>query len=235
MEFTFKQLLELIEKIFEIKRSALENYFGINKSTISRLYSGKTHSSRLGNNEIYKHIFDPTNPKSLACEKNPNTPPKNIEHSLLDTIKQTIESEHWTDSTKEINSNEYKDYIIGLINLARTNSYKSPKKEKKNISEGNFPNNSISSSPSEDTSLKSSPATDGVASISIPLQYRKCLYCEYFDIAKTIHKYDTCTLGTCTVSAKQVTSASSACNNFLKNTGKITRDMLVGFSNKFGL
>lgn len=230
MKFEFKQLFDLIEKTFEIKRSSLANYLCIDKSTISRLCSGKTHSFRLSNNEIYRHIFDSTNRKSLAYEKYPNMQPEDIKQLLLDTIKQIIENEHWTDSTKEIISDKYKDYIIGLIDLARTNSKPSKKEdaekdetEKKEI----IPNNSISTFPSEDRSLENLSVTEGGASISIPISYRKCLYCEYFDIAKTIHKYDSGTLGTCTVSKKKVNSASPACNNFLENTKKIMREQLL--------
>lgn len=238
MKFEFKQLFDLIEKTFEIKRSSLANYLFIDKSTISRLYSGKTHSFHLSSEKIYTYIFDSTTQKSLAYEKYPNMQSEDIEHLLLDIIKQIMEDEHWTDSTKGITNDKYKDYILGLIKLACANSML-PKKEIAERDETekkeNVPDDSISSFLSEDRSSNDLPVMEGGAAISTPISYRKCLYCEYFDIAKTIHKYDSGALGTCTVSEKKVNFASPACNNFLENTRKITHDMLMGFSNKFGL
>lgn len=241
MKFEFKQLFDLIEKTFEIKRSSLANYLCIDKSTISRLYSGKTHSFRLSNKEIYRHIFDSTNPKSLAYEKYPNMQSEDIKQSLLDTIRQIIENKNWTDSTKGITNDKYEAYIMGLIDLARTNSML-PKKENAERDETekkeNVPDDSISSFLSEDRSSDDLPVMEGGASISIPISYRKCLYCEYFDIAKTIHKYDSGTLGTCTVSKKKINSTSPACNNFLENTKKIMREQLLSnfpFRAKLGL
>lgn len=238
MEFTWKQLIELIEETFEINQSQLATYLGVNKSTIARLQNGTTHHFSFNNSEIYQKVFDPTNPKSPAHEKNPTVSSQELEHSVLDTMKQIMESRNWIDSAKEINSNEYKGYIIRLIDLVRTNSMLSKKKnaerdepEKKE----SIPDDSISSFSSEDRSSEDSPDMEGGPSISIPISYRKCLYCEYFNIAKTIHKYDSGTLGTCTASVKKVNSASPACNNFLENTRKITHDMLMGFSNKFHL
>lgn len=241
MEFTWKQFLELIEITFEITRSALSDYLEIDKSTISNLYTGKTHRFTRRNSYIYEKIFDPTYPKSLVCKKNTGTPQKEIEDSLLDTLKQIVESENWTEQTKEIPSNKYKNYVMGLIKLARANSSKSPEKEEnvspENIPQEDIPQESISSNPTEYTPLGNSSAIKEDAKISIPLQYQKCLYCEYFHIAKTVHKYISDPLGTCTVHAQVKKSTSPACDNFLENIGKITQESLIGnFSyNKFHL
>ena len=241
MKFTWKQFIELIEKAFEIKKSTLKLYLGIDKSTISRLYNGKTSNFTQCDNEIYTKLFDPTNPKSLAYEKNTSTLPKEIEDSLLDTLKQIVESENWTEQTKEIPNSKYKNYVMGLIKLARANSSKAPEKEEtvspENIPQEDIPQESVSSNPTEYTPLGNSSAINENAKISIPLQYQKCLYCEYFHIAKTVHKHISDPLGTCTVHAQVKKSTSPACDNFLENIGKITQESLIGnFSyNKFHL
>lgn len=210
MEFTWKQFIELIEKTFEISQNEIAIYLGVNRSTITRLHNGTTCSPSFGNNEMYKKIFNLSNPESLARKKNTSISRKEIECSVLDTIKQIMEREHWINSTKEINSNKYKDYIMGLIALARTNSTKNALEIAENFSQ------------------KNSPVTNGSAKISILLQYQKCLYCEYFHIAETEHKNISNPLGTCTVHERKMKSVSTACEYFQENIGKINRNTLIG-------
>ncbi|MBD5449742.1 MAG: hypothetical protein HDR28_06235 [Lachnospiraceae bacterium] len=241
MMFTWTQFLDLIEKTFEIKKSALAPYLKINKSTISRLYTKKTSDFALGDNKIYVRLFDPTNSRSLAHEKYADKA-KDIENSILDTLKEIIEDEHWTDSVKEIKSDNYEDYVMELIKLARANSLKPSSKKENNLHDNiETPNKNkriFSSSLTKDTPAENPPNKDGGAKISIPAMYRKCLYCEYFDIAKTVHKYVANTFGTCTVYAQRINSAKPACNNFQENYQKISHEMLVGnfpFRDKFHL
>lgn len=51
MEFTWKQLIELIEETFEINQSQLATYLGVNKSTIARLQNGTTHHFSFNNSK----------------------------------------------------------------------------------------------------------------------------------------------------------------------------------------
>lgn len=240
MKFTWTQFLDLIEKTFEIKKSALSLYLEIDKSTISRLYTGKTSNFTLYDNAIYEKLFNPTNPRSLAHEKKADKD-EDIENSILGTLKQIIKDEHWTDSVIEIKSDSYKDYVMKLIKLARANSLKPSAKKESNLHDNieTSIKNKINSSSSLtiDTPIENPPSVDESAKISIPTIYRKCLYCEYFDIAKTVHK-GVVALGTCAVYARIINSAEPACDNFQENRQKISHDMLVGnspFRDKFHL
>lgn len=230
MEFTWKQFFELIEKTFEIKRSALEPYLGVSKSTISRLCNGKTQHFTRTNKEIYENIFSPTNKKSLAHERYADMFSKEIEEdiekTLLSTIKQIIAAEKYIDSFPKITADEYKDYIIKLINLARVSSPK-PSAKEESITLENIPHENISSNSTEHVSLGNSPTLTGNAEISIPLQCQKCVYCEYFHIAETVHKNISNPIGTCTVHKKKIKSASPSCEYFEANIGKITTKILT--------
>lgn len=217
MSFTWRQFFELIEKTFEIKRSALSCYLHINKSTISRLYTGKTSQFFLGDNKIYWELFDPTNQNSLAttiyAKKN-----NDIENLIFETVKQIIEDEHWTDLTKEIKSDNYKNYIMKLIDLARTNSkenvlhdkIETPIKNKK----------IINSDLTKDISAATLPSVDNGSKISIPTRYRKCLYCRCFKVTENAPKY-----GTCTLYSKPIDSAHPSCDFFQENEFKIIQAM----------
>ena len=226
MKFTWKQFFELIEKTFEIKRSALEPYLGVSKSTISRLCTGKTQQFTKPTKEIYKNIFDPTNKKSLAYRQYTNMSPERIEENLLFAIRQIIDAEKCFDSAKQIPADKYKDYIFKLINLARAASPKSSAKEETIIGE-NIPQENIYSNSTEHMSLGNSPVITGNAELSIPLQCQKCVYCEYFHIAETVHKNISNPIGTCTVHEKKIKSASPSCEYFEANIGKITTKILT--------
>ncbi|MDE6600965.1 MAG: hypothetical protein K2K90_02135 [Lachnospiraceae bacterium] len=226
MEFTWKQFIELIEKTFEIKKSALAPYLAVSKSTISRLCSGKTQRFTTTNKAIYENIFNPANRKSLAYSRYANTPSKEIEETLLSTIKQIIDAEKYFDSFPKITANEYKDYIYELIKLAKESSAK-----EKAITLENIPQANISSNSTEHMSLGNSPAITGDGKVSIPVQCQKCVYCVYYHIAEPVHKNISNPLGTCTVHEKKTKSASPSCEYFEANIGKfITRMLTHDFS-----
>lgn len=230
MEFTWKQFFELIEKTFEINQQKIAYYLDVNKSTISRLRNGTTRHISFSTREMYRKIFDLSNSKSLAYGESTDMSPEMIEASPLHTLKQIIEEEHWAEQTAEIQNSKYENFVLGLLKLADANS-KSPKQETsvspKNIPHENIPQENISSNSTEHMSLGNSPAITGNAELSMPLQCQKCVYCEYFHIAETVHKNISNPIGTCTVHKKKIKSASPSCEYFEANIGKITTKILT--------
>ncbi len=213
MEFTWKELIDLITETFETKRTPLAKYYlKIDKSTMSRNYSSHTFPQHLSDNDIWNCIFNLSTPKSLASEKVVGTVPKNTEKSLLFELKDKIKHTQWINSSKEMESDNYKKYVMGLIKLARDNSTKAPAKK-------------VTTKEPLSKNLPSS--TNNGTGISIPMQYKKCLFCEYFELAKTTHKHIANASGNCTLHKQITNSTESACDNFLANEGEITKEMLL--------
>lgn len=119
MTFTWKHFLKITEKTFEVNDSNIAECLDVNKSTISRLKNEKTSNMRLSNKEIFEKLFSLENPKSLACEKGYKNQAESIT-SLLYTLKEIIKNENLIEQTKKIQSCEYTNYVMGLMNLART-------------------------------------------------------------------------------------------------------------------
>lgn len=225
MKFTWKHFFELTKKVLETSNSTIALYLGVNKSTISRLYNGKTLIFSLRDNEIYKRLFDLANTKSLAYELNKDKTQEEIEDTLLDTFRQIIEQMHGTGLLKEIASDKYNDYVMELIKLARANSSNPSGKTKNNLHDKN--NTTIATPKNISPDFKENTSQNNNIN-SIPAEYRKCLYCEYFELARAKHNNAANVRGTCTLHNQVMDSTGIICDHFFPNKNQITQKILIG-------
>ena len=89
----------------------------------SRLHNGKTSRFSAGIDEIYKKIFDPEEPGSLAFSENPK--------ELLERLKEVIQKNGLSDATKDLHDSDYKTYVKELLRLAKKMNL--PDQKKKNV------------------------------------------------------------------------------------------------------
>lgn len=116
MEFTWKNIFDLVNKMWGLNQSRIASYLEVNESTISKLKTGNQFKFERPYNELYKKLFDPTNPKIPAYGNNPK--------ALLWELKENIKEAGWADITKGLNIEDYEKFVIGLFRLANENQSK---------------------------------------------------------------------------------------------------------------
>lgn len=116
MEFLWKHVFDLVDKLWELNQNDIANYWDVNRSTISNLKNGKQLQFKPACSKLYRDLFDPTNPKSPVSGKEPMV--------LLRDLKKEIEDAGLTDLTKGIKDDDYENFVVSLLRLAKENQSK---------------------------------------------------------------------------------------------------------------
>lgn len=116
MNFTWIDVINLIEQMWEIKPNELAVYLKVNPSTISRIKNGITLQPNIRVEDIYNNLFCPVKKGSRAFGKDPK--------ESLEILKDIIKGNGLDEVTKTLDDSDYKKFVIGLLKLA-----KSPKNE----------------------------------------------------------------------------------------------------------
>lgn len=116
MELLWQHVFDLVERMWELNQSDIAKYLSVHRSTISKLKKGTQSQFNRPCNELYRNLFDPTNPESPVNGKDPR--------ELLRDIKDAIKDAGLTDSTKGVKDDNYEAFVIGLLKLAKENQSK---------------------------------------------------------------------------------------------------------------
>lgn len=105
---TWKNIFDIIENMWDVKQNLIATYLSVNASTISRLNNGKHHHSReITSTCLYDNIFNPDNPKSLACHQESHPTKKELSQRLTEAIQNL----GVYDASIPINQNNYEQFI----------------------------------------------------------------------------------------------------------------------------
>lgn len=213
MIFTWKHIIDLVKILWDINQNDIAEHLGVHRSTISRLKSGKQSRFTLPTNEIYKKLFDPDNPESPAHSDNPST--------LLSALKEGIRNAGLTNLTENVKSDNYKEFVVGLLALAKKNQPPLP------------PKNTFSTiarsderlAPNTELSLSSTNTTHNLteSNLSVSSECKICLCCKNWEgNAQDAYNSTGGTLGRCLLYSKETLSTKLAdCNQFLPDYGHV--------------
>ncbi len=120
---TWKDTINLIEKMFEISQKELAEILGVPESTISKIKNGK-QASVFNREDIFKKVFSSEAKGNLANNK------KYTENQRLDVLKGIIEEDF--PSIKEAmedvwEKDNYQEFTMTLLDLTRSSSNNEPK------------------------------------------------------------------------------------------------------------
>ena len=133
MEITWRGIFSIAMETWELNNNSLADMLGYNRSTVGHIMSGKTKAITLKNQDIYRNLFDPDNKTSPAS--------KDGEKHTFDVLKEFIANEGFGEATKVLNHDNYKDYVMGLLRLARENTSSKGKPQNNNKPNGHLPKN----------------------------------------------------------------------------------------------
>lgn len=112
----WKDIFYLVDRMWDVKQSKIAEYLGVDRSTITRLINGTQPRFAQSINEVYRNLFDPTNPKSPAYSKEPD-----VSKKLLKELKSEIYEADLADATKNLDDSNYEKFVMGLLRLVKEN------------------------------------------------------------------------------------------------------------------
>ena len=121
MEVTWKHILELAQRMWGINQINMAELLEVDCSTISRLMNGQQLRFRRPFKEIYNALFAPDVSKSPAFGEKPN--------NLLLDMKEQIKELRLADTTKDLEEQDYENYVLSLLRLAKENEPQKPLKQ----------------------------------------------------------------------------------------------------------
>jgi len=111
MNITWQDFFSIVKSMWGLSDSSLATYLGYHRSTVGLIVKGETKRLTLENDEIFTALFDPTKNSPAA---------KRGEKHTFDELKKIIkENEGFSEATESLNHDDYKDFVMGLLRLAR--------------------------------------------------------------------------------------------------------------------
>lgn len=211
---TWKETIEIIKSTFETNQNKMGKLLGYDKSTISKVKSG-TQPPPFSNEDVFEKIFSP------YTETSPAKAISTSEAYLLGILKEVIQKKFTTvklelhDCWEESN---YEIFVMELLGRTRQGSIMKTKSDGVVGCDTSLPTDT----------LYTDIDNGGGAQISVPSQYRKCVFCAKWKCKTNyIHAIHTDIYGTCIVYGRdQLSSEGSACRHYEPNYGRITPQIL---------
>lgn len=222
MKFSWGHIFSLAEKLLDINQSKIAEYLGVHRSTISKLENGKQPRFKMGKKDLYEKLFDPDNDIVYNHVRTRKT------DDLLTELKEIIHEAKWDDLTEIVKADSYKDFVMGLIDLAVKNQPKRPTRQK----DDSYP--AIQNEYLNQPSVSAKDMNDSYESkINIPSKYntskyKVCFYCKNW---RSNNRFiNTCAsgvYGTCMkYDIETLSTSHKLCKDFLLNESQLTSDIL---------
>jgi len=112
MNITWQVIYSIAKKIWGLKNISMAVCLDCDRATVGRVLSGETTDIKLDVLDIYKGLFDPDNENSPAS--------KHGEKVTFKRLKEELEG--FEETTKSLNHEDYKDFVMGLLLLAESNA-----------------------------------------------------------------------------------------------------------------
>ena len=112
MNITWQVIYSIAKKIWGLKNIRMAVCLGRDRATVGRVLSGEITDIKLDVLDIYKGLFDPDNKNSPASEHGEKVTFKRLKEEL----------EGFEETTKSLNHEDYKDFVMGLLLLAESNA-----------------------------------------------------------------------------------------------------------------
>lgn len=215
MSFSWEHLFNLTKKFLGINQAQIAKALFVTPSAISKIKSGKHIQPSAENKDIYKKLFDPDTSKIHEYLGTKDTT------VLLKELKDTIKDIGLEDMTQDVEGDTYKEFIMGLLNLARNNASIASSK-KKDVIEKTSP-----AALSEPTNTNNISPPAGVQ-LHISCKYKKCLFCmNWKGNANFASESVSGTFGKCIVfNDKRLSTYDASCEYFCPNYSRITSSEL---------
>lgn len=211
---TWDKSIAIIKMTFGIAQSKMGELLGFDKTTISKVKSGK-QPPPFSSEDVFEKIFNP------HIENSPANAISTSEAYLLGVLKEIIQAGFPTVKTEMLDCWEetnYKVFVMELLGRTRQGGPKKTKTDETVCRDASLPT---------DTS-HTDIGNCGSAQISVPSQYMKCVFCAKWKCRTNyVHAINTDVYGTCIVYGRdQLSSAGTDCRHYEPNYGRITPQML---------
>jgi len=240
MNVTGGSIFDIILKMFETNQNQIAEKLGVNRSTISRLISGKQKKYRCSSDEIYEHIFDPEEDKSFAHGM--------LAKDLLETFKFFIKEMNLDGVSDILEEDDYKKCVKGLVHLAKENVSENPlqnkcsyistskiESETQGLNERHHDEQNILLNEVKKNTIQESVQCKNEYYFAVPQDCEICLCCKNWegnvtDAYRSIQGVE----GRCIKWNKTILSISgSNCENFYPDYGRVANYLILLQQQKF--